>query len=122
MENRTRRSLIEWGKNALIVLLALSALYLLGRTQLYADGAANGWHLLSGLKSVFTGEESISPSQILGDWSQGTLPRPVRMVVLTPQGSTGIQYDNATLDSLFLEFTNPLADALASAGVPAPVS
>lgn len=122
MENRTRRSLIEWGKNALIVLLALSALYLLGRTQLYSDGAANGWHLLSGLKSVFTGEESISPSQILGDWSQGTLPRPVRMVVLTPQGSTGIQYDNATLDSLFLEFTNPLADALASAGVPAPVS
>ena len=34
MGNEKKRSLIEWGKNVLIVLLALSALYLLGRTQL----------------------------------------------------------------------------------------
>ena len=38
MENKQKRRLIEWGKNALIVLLSLSALYLLGRTQLYAGG------------------------------------------------------------------------------------
>ena len=122
MGNEKKRSLIEWGKNALIVLLALSALYLLGRTQLYVDGAASGGHLLSGLKSIFSEEEPVSPSQVLGDWSQGTLPRPVRMVVLTPQGSAGIQYDNTVLDSLFLEFTNPLADALTSAGTPQQVS
>lgn len=122
MGNEKKCSLIEWGKNVLIVLLALSALYLLGRTQLYVDGAASGGHLLSGLKSVFSEEEPVSPSQVLGDWSQGTLPRPVRMVVLTPQGSAGIQYDNTALDSLFLEFTNPLADALTSAGTPQQVS
>lgn len=122
MGNEKKRSLIEWGKNALIVLLALSALYLLGRTQLYVDGAASGGHLLSGLKSIFSEEEPVSPSQVLGDWSQGTLPRPVRMVVLTPQGNAGIQYDNTVLDSLFLEFTNPLADALTSAGTPQQVS
>ena len=122
MGNEKKRSLIEWGKNALIVLLALSALYLLGRTQLYVDGAASGGHLLSGLKSIFSEEEPVSPGQVLGDWSQGTLPRPVRMVVLTPQGSAGIQYDNTVLDSLFLEFTNPLADALTSAGTPQQVS
>ncbi|MGN8967500.1 hypothetical protein [Intestinimonas sp. HCP28S3_D6] len=122
MGNEKNRSLIEWGKNVLIVLLALSALYLLGRTQLYVDGAASGGHLLSGLKSIFSEEEPVSPSQVLGDWSQGTLPRPVRMVVLTAQGSAGIQYDNTALDSLFLEFTNPLADALTGAGAPEQVS
>lgn len=122
MGNEKKRPLIEWGKNVLIVLLALSAVYLLGRTQLYVDGAASGWHLVSGLKAVFSGEEPVSPSQVLGDWSQGTLPRPVRMVVLTAQGSAGIQYDNTALDSLFLEFTNPLADALTGASVPVQVS
>ena len=118
MGNEKKRSLIEWGKNVLIVLLALSALYLLGRTQLYVDGAASGGHLLSGLKALFSDEEALPPSQVLGDWSQGSLPRPVRMVVLSAQGSAGIQYDNAALDSLFLEFTNPLADALTGAGAP----
>ena len=122
MGNEKKRSLIEWGKNVLIVLLALSALYLLGRTQLYVDGAASGGHLLSGLKSIFSEEAPVSPSQVLGDWSQGTLPGPVRMVVLTPQGSAGIQYDNTVLDSLFLEFTHSLADALPSAGTPQQVS
>lgn len=122
MGNEKKRSLIEWGKNVVIVLLALSAVYLLGRTQLYVDGAASGWHLVSGFKTIFSGEEPVSPSQVLGDWSQGTLPRPVRMVVLTPQGSAGIQYDNEALDSLFLEFTNPLADALTGAGTPRQVS
>ena len=102
MGNEKKRSLIEWGKNALIVLLALSALYLLGRTQLYEDVADSGGHLLSVLKNIYSEEEPVSPGQVLGDWSQGTLPRPVRMVVLTPQGSAGIQYDNTVLDSLFL--------------------
>ena len=42
MENKQKRRLIERGKNALIVLLSLSALYLLGRTQLYAGGDQSG--------------------------------------------------------------------------------
>lgn len=118
MGSEKKTALIEWGKNLLIVLLALSAFYLLGRTQLYEDGAASGWHWLSALQSALAPEESAASGQLPGDWSQGSLPRPVRMVVLTPQGSAGIQYDNATLDSLFLEFTNPLADALTGAGTP----
>ncbi len=116
MGSEKRTALIEWGKNLLIVLLSLSALYLLGRTQLYEDGAASGRDLLSGLQSVFTPAEPATPGQTLGNWSQGTLPRPVRMVVLTAQGSAGIQYDNAAMDSLFLEATTPLADALTGAG------
>lgn len=117
MGSEKKTALIEWGKNLLIVLLTLSALYLLGRTQLYEDGAASGWHWLSDLQSALAPEESAA-GQLPGDWSQGSLPRPVRMVVLTPQGSAGIQYDNAALDSLFLEFTNPLADALTGADTP----
>ena len=121
MGSEKKTALIEWGKNLLIVLLTLSALYLLGRTQLYEDGAASGWHWLSDLQSALAPEESAA-GQLPGDWSQGSLPRPVRMVVLTPQGSAGIQYDNAALDSLFLEFTNPLADALIGAGSPRQIS
>ena len=117
-----KRRLIEWGKNALIALLALSALYLLGRTQLYEEGAASGRSWLSGLTQVFAEQESPTPSPVLGNWSQGSAQRPVRMVVLSPQGSAGIQYDNAALDSLFLEFTNPLADALIGAGSPRQIS
>ena len=122
MGSEKKTALMEWGKNLLIVLLALSALYLLGRTQLYEDGAASGWHWLSSLQSALAPQESAAAGQLPGDWSQGSLPRPVRMVVLTPQGSAGIQYDNAALDSLFLEFTNPLADALIGAGSPRQVS
>ena len=118
MGSEKKTALMEWGKNLLIVLLALSALYLLGRTQLYEDGAASGWHWLSSLQSALAPQESAAAGQLPGDWSQGSLPRPVRMVVLTPQGSAGIQYDNTALDSLFLEFTNPLADALTGADTP----
>ena len=118
MGSKKKTALIEWGKNLLIVLLSLSAIYLLGRTQLYEDGAASGWTWLSDLHSVLTPEETPVSGQAVGDWSQGSLPRPVRMVVLTSQGSAGIQYDNDTLDSLFLEFTTPLADALTGAGTP----
>ena len=122
MGNEKKRSLTEWGKNILIVLLLLSATYLLGRTQLYVDGAASGWDLLSGLKGAFSSQEPVSPGQVLGDWSRGALPRPVRMVVLTSQGSAGIQYDNVTLDSLFPEFSNLLADALTGAETPGQIS
>ena len=63
MGSEKRSALIEWGKNLLIVLLSLSALYLLGRTQLYEDGAASGRDLLSGLQSVFTPAEPATPGQ-----------------------------------------------------------
>ena len=54
----------------------------------------------------------------MGQWTQGSVPRPVRMVILSPQGSAGIQYDNAALDPCFHDLINPLADALAGASPP----
>ena len=38
MKNKDRSRLIEWGKSFLIVLLALSALYLLSLTHVFDDG------------------------------------------------------------------------------------
>ena len=118
MENKQKRRLIEWGKNALIVLLSLSALYLLGRTQLYAGGDQSGQNLFSSLLSFFPGPEETAPGQPVGQWTQGSVPRPVRMVILSPQGSAGIQYDNAALDPYFQDLMNPLSDALAGASAP----
>ena len=69
MENKQKRRLIEWGKNALIVLLSLSALYLLGRTQLYAGGAQSGQNLFSSLLSFFPGPEETEPGQPVGQWT-----------------------------------------------------
>ena len=37
MSERRKRRLTEWGKSLLIVLLSVSALYLVGRTQFYME-------------------------------------------------------------------------------------
>ena len=117
MENDRKRRLIEWGKDLLIVLLALSALYLLGSTQLYVEGAKGSQGLFSSLLSAL-GPEEPQPSPAVGQWTQGSVPRPARMVILSPQGSTGIQYDGEALDAAFQDFINLLSDALAGAGEP----
>lgn len=122
MANRRRRRTLEWGKNLLIVLLSISALYLLGRTQFYAEGAASGHTWLSGLTASLTGREEEVADRPTGAWSQGGVPKPVRMVVISAQGRAGIQYDNAAIDRLFGELINPLTDALAGAQEPEPVS
>lgn len=118
MENSRKRRLIEWGKNALIAGLALSALYLMGSTQLYIEGAQSGHSLFSSLLAILPGPDEPEPSQPVGQWTQGSLPRPARMVILSPQGSSGIQYDNQTLDPYFQDLINLLADALAGASAP----
>ena len=115
MENNRKRRLIEWGKNVLIAALALSALYLSGRTQLYGQGDQG---LFSSLLSLLPEPEETDAAQTVGQWTQGSVPRPVRMVILSPQGSAGIQYDNAALDPCFHDLINPLADALAGASPP----
>lgn len=112
-----KRRLVEWGKSLLIILLAGSALLLLGNTQLYANGAAaagGNWFLtaLHTLPLWGQGEETDS------GWSGGTMVRPVRLVITAPQGRAGYQYDSEAVGNLFSELTNTLADALTSAGTP----
>lgn len=118
MAVKKNRRLVEWGKNVLIVLLSLSAVYLLGRTQLYTQGALSGKTWLAGLLAALPGQEEPQPSQPVGSWTQSGALRPVRMVVTGPQGNTGVQYGNEVLDPLFNDVKNQLADALAGAASP----
>lgn len=122
MSEKKNRRVIEWGKSLLIVLLSISALYLLGSTQLYMDGATTGQSWVASLLSALPGREEPQPTQPIGVWSQGTTVRPVRMVITTTHGRMGIQYDRESVDQMFSQLTNSLADALAECAPPTPSS
>ncbi|MEG1999861.1 MAG: hypothetical protein RR053_00510 [Evtepia sp.] len=79
----------EFWKNCLIVALIMSAIYLVGRSQLY-DGFQTIRQLDSGSESVKEPiEQQISTLQ------------PLRMAVQNEMGRYGIQYDSDQLDLLF---------------------
>ena len=71
MSEKRKRRLTEWGKSLLIVLLSVSALYLVGRTQFYMDGSAIGQSWLSSVLSILPGGEETQPAQSVAVWSEG---------------------------------------------------
>lgn len=95
---------VELGKDAVILLLTLSALYLLSMTPLVQD---------SGVL------ELLRPQEQAGGGTSGTshitAAAPVRMAVNTPSGRYGLQYDQAALDEAFTRMGPLLGEALASA-------
>lgn len=95
---------VELGKDAMILLLALSALYLLSMTPLVQD---------SGVL------ELLRPPEPAGNGISGiahtTAAAPVRIAVNTPSGRYGLQYDQAGLDEAFTRLNPLLGEALASA-------
>lgn len=117
MEYKKPHRLLEWGKDLLILLLACSALYLLGRTQLY--DSQPWWN---GLAALFSGGVSANSAQPSEGWGQGGVLRPARLALRSDVSRYGVQYDNARAAELFAQLTNPLSDALAGAGAPASVS
>lgn len=108
---KNKRRWIEWGKNLLILLLTVSALWLLSMTPLVQD---------SGLVGL------LRPGQTEGgDADSVTLTaaaRPSRMVVSTDGEHYGVQYDQETVDDLFARLGSLLGDALVSSGQPARIS
>ena len=120
MERRKkRRRLIEICKDILIVLLALSAVYLTMRTQIGGlAGRDGGW--LSGLFSG--GTVNLLPAGG-GETRETIQPRPVRMSVqLGGGGRYGVQYDQSAVDALFDATASLLGDALGSAQAPAQIT
>lgn len=120
MERRKkRRRLIEICKDILIVLLALSAVYLTMRTQIGGlAGRDGGW--LSGLFSG--GTVNLLPAGG-GETRETIQPRPVRMSVqLGGGGRYGVQYDQTAVDALFDATASLLGDALGSAQAPAQIT
>ena len=105
---RDKRRIVEWGKNALIALLTLSALVLLSMTPLVQD---------SGLAALFrpgragggTSPVSAQPGMVL----------PARMAVYRDGERYGLQYDDARMEELFAAFGPLLGEALSGAGEPA---
>lgn len=113
MRNKRRSRLIEWGKNLLILLLALSAFYLLGRTQLSGG-------ILEGFQSLL--ESSAADSESALTQSSFAAVQPVRLAVYQDGQRYGVQYSQDETDAAFSALSTLLSEALGSAGAPAPVS
>lgn len=101
---------IEWGKDALIVLLTLSAVWLLSMTPLIQD---------SGVMDLLAPKESPGVGASGGDQAPAMLP--ARLAVTDEGGRCGVQYDEGRLEELFPPLGALLGDALTSAGQPQPM-
>lgn len=114
MERKRKNRPVELCKDLVILLLALSAVYLLGRTQFYDN--SDRW--FSGSFSFLPFGDHQSPSQPAGGWGQGGVMRPVRIAMTSGLGCYGLQYDSAGVNDLFGQLINPLSDALSAASAP----
>lgn len=102
-----KRRWVELGKDAAIVLLTLSAAWLLAMTPLVQD---------SGVGDLLAPQES---SGVGGSAEERTTAMlPVRLAVTGEGGRCGVQYDDERLEELFPPLGVLLGDALASAGEP----
>ena len=117
-----RRRLVELGKDVLIVLLTLSALYLtlLGQAAVGSDGVETGW--LGGLARLMgrggTTQTSAGPT---GEQPVEVLP--MRMALHLAEGGTyGVQYDAGEVERLSDRVFTLLGEALSSAGTPTQVT
>ena len=111
--SKRRRRWVEHLKTLAILLLSLSAVYLLLRINLIG-GPAEG--PLSALSGWLSGAKEPAPGQTE---PTGGLVRPLRLVVSNPQlaGRYGVQYDQEALDARFGgALLNLFSDALTSAG------
>ncbi len=107
--------LIEWGKTLLILLLAASAVWLLGKTQ-FSDGMLNS---VQGLLSSAGSDVEKTPAE----HTHQAVIRPM-CIVMTLEGGQryGVQYDLTESDAIFSSMSTLMAEALSSAGVPQQVS
>lgn len=112
MDERRRRRLVEWGKNAVIVLLLLSALWLVSRPQLYG-GQIEEW-----LSAAFSAGEDGGTAPVVETVDVTQVVRPVRMAAMGEQGRYGTAYDAPGTAALFSATADLLNEALSSAQSP----
>lgn len=120
MTYRKRRNrLVEWGKNLLILLLTLSALSLLGRTQ-FANALFSryGW-LWDTAASWFRSDEDAAAPHRTDDSAPAV--QPARLAICQDGQRCGVQYDSSAADAAFGELSTLLSEALSSAAAPEPV-
>lgn len=107
MERKGKKRALELVKDLLIAALALSAVFLMGETQLFQLPEWLGGAAL---------EESPAPSE--HGWGQGSALRPANIALRGEMSRYGVQYDSQRIGELYAQITNPLSDALAGAGAP----
>ncbi len=126
MEQNRKRRLVELGKDALILLLTCSALWLAARTQLLGP--------LSGLLREDAAPAAPGQEQGAG---RGAGAVPLAMAVNIPGDGAlpavpdlpgngparyGLQYDQAACQELFQQVAGPLVEAMSSLEAPQPIS
>lgn len=122
MKGEKRRHALEMGKNLLIVVLTLSAIYLTLRGQAVVGlaEAGSGW-LAAVVRVLGLGGGSELPSGLAQD--PPVEARPLRMAVnIAGVGTYGVQYDSTAVDKLSGGMFTLLGEALGSAGEPAIVT
>lgn len=103
----SKRRLIEWGKNLLILLLSVSAIWLMTMTPLVQD---------SGLADLFSGKKGDEEPR--DEVVLTAAAHPSRMAVVGESGRYGVQYDQSAVDEMFARMGPLLGEALNSAGEP----
>ncbi len=106
-----KRRLVEWGKDLLILLLSLSAFWLLTMTPLVQDSG-----ILDRLGQRKNDEKSTTAVTL----TAAALPS--RIAVYREGLRMGTQYDQSAVDSLFARLGPLLGEALASSGQPQTIS
>lgn len=119
---RRRVRVRELGKDLLILALAMSAVYLLLRTQMYAEfTGVEGGGLLAGIQRLLDGG-SAAPLPVDGGDTRGVDVRPARIAVnLEDMGRYGVQYNQEETDRVFGAVFGLLGEALGNASAPTKV-
>jgi len=107
----SKRRLVEWGKNLLILLLTASAVYLLTMTPLVQD---------SGLADLFSGQSG--GDAVRNEVVLTAAAHPSRMAVVGESGRYGVQYDQTAVDELFARMGPLLGEGLTTAKEPVSIT
>ena len=110
MRSKRRSRPVEWCKNLLIIFLALSAVYLLGRAQVSG-------RVLDSIRDFLRGSPVASTAAEPNQTTSVTV-RPVRLAIDQDGQRYGVQYDQEAADEVFTALSTLLSEALGSAGVP----
>jgi len=115
MKGKGRFRLLEWGKSLLIILLAASAIYLLGETQ-FSEG------MLGRMQSLLQSNSS-EGEQAHSEHAEAVAVHPMKIAMTLEGGQRyGVQHDLAETDAVFSSVSTLLTEALSSAGAPRKVS
>jgi hypothetical protein len=113
MRDKRRPRWVEWVKTALIVLLSLSALYLLGRTQL-SGKALDALRQRLHSSAVGVSDPSVQTPSVGVE--------PVRLAICLDGQRYGVQYAQPETDEAFAALSTLLSEALVSAEAPRSVT